>query len=89
VLQNPSLLVLDEATSALDYLAERQVYTNLRKAFQGRTVFFITHRLASISDAEMIVVMDQGRVVEQGTHDELMTLRGQYYCLFQQQAAQV
>jgi ATP-binding cassette, subfamily B, bacterial HlyB/CyaB len=89
VLQNPNLLVLDEATSALDYLAERQVYTNLRQAFRGRTVFFITHRLASIADVDRIVMMDQGRVAEQGTHDELMALRGQYYVLFQQQAAQV
>jgi ATP-binding cassette, subfamily B, bacterial HlyB/CyaB len=89
ILQNPSLMVLDEATSALDYLAERQVYLNLHQAFKGRTVFFITHRLASISDADLIVMMDQGRVAEQGTHDHLMSLRGQYYCLFQQQAAQV
>jgi ATP-binding cassette subfamily B protein len=89
VLQNPRLLVLDEATSALDYLAERQVYINLRKAFSGRTVFFITHRLASIADADAIVMMDQGRMVEQGTHEELMALRGQYYVLYQQQASQV
>lgn len=89
VLQNPRLLILDEATSALDYLAEHQVFTNLRDAFKGRTVFFITHRLPSIVQADLIVMMDQGRVAEQGTHAELMAIRGQYYCLFQQQAAQL
>lgn len=85
VLQNPRLLVLDEATSALDYHTERQVCLNLAAAFQGRTVFFITHRLATIKQADMILMMDRGTVVEQGTHSELMSLRGRYYCLYQQQ----
>ncbi|MBW4553704.1 MAG: peptidase domain-containing ABC transporter [Aphanocapsa sp. GSE-SYN-MK-11-07L] len=88
VLQNPNLLILDEATSALDYLAERQVCNNLREAFKGRTVFFITHRLPSIAQSDTIIMMDQGLVAEQGTHTELMTLRGQYYALYQQQASQ-
>jgi ATP-binding cassette subfamily B protein len=85
VLQNPRLLVLDEATSALDYHTERQVCLNLAAAFQGRTVFFITHRLATIKQADVILMMDRGTVVEQGTHSELMSLRGRYYCLYQQQ----
>jgi HlyB family type I secretion system ABC transporter len=87
VLQNPRLLVLDEATSALDYNTERQVCLNLAEAFKGRTVFFITHRLATIKNADAIVMMDAGMVVEQGTHAELMKLRGRYYCLYQQQEA--
>ncbi len=87
VLQNPRLLVLDEATSALDYHTERQVCLNLAAAFKGRTVFFITHRLATIRHADAIVMMDKGTVVELGTHDELMNLRGRYYCLYQQQEA--
>lgn len=87
VLQNPCLLVLDEATSALDYHAERQVCNNLAAAFRGRTVFFITHRLATIQQADTILMLEQGTVVEQGTHAELMALRGRYYCLFQQQNA--
>ncbi|MGL5923922.1 type I secretion system permease/ATPase, partial [Chroococcidiopsis sp.] len=87
VLQNPRLLVLDEATSALDYHTERQVCLNLAAAFKGRTVFFITHRLATIKNADAIVMMDAGTVVEQGTHAELMNLRGRYYCLYQQQEA--
>ncbi|WP_416666724.1 peptidase domain-containing ABC transporter [Egbenema bharatensis] len=87
VLQNPSLLILDEATSALDYDSERRVCLNLAEAFQGRTVFFITHRLSTIRNADVILLMDKGSPVELGTHDELMSLRGRYYCLYQQQQA--
>jgi len=87
ILQNPKLLILDEATSALDYHSERQVCNNLAEAFAGRTVFFITHRLTTIQNADVIIMMDQGAVVEQGTHKELMNLKGRYYCLFQQQEA--
>ncbi|MCY7381813.1 MAG: peptidase domain-containing ABC transporter [Microcoleus sp. CAN_BIN18] len=85
ILQNPKLLILDEATSALDYHSERQVCNNLAESFAGRTVFFITHRLTTIQNADIIIMMDQGSVVEQGTHKELMALKGRYYCLFQQQ----
>ncbi len=89
VLQNPKLLILDEATSALDYSSERQVCQNLAEAFQGRTVFFITHRLATVKNADVILVMDRGCVVEKGTHKELMVLKGRYYCLYQQQESQL
>jgi ATP-binding cassette subfamily B protein len=89
VLQNPRLLVLDEATSALDYHTERQVCLNLAEAFRDRTVFFITHRLATIRHADVILMMDRGKVVEQGTHTELMTLKGRYCCLYQQQESQL
>ncbi|RUR73130.1 hypothetical protein DSM107007_54890 [Nostoc sp. PCC 7120 = FACHB-418] len=85
VLQNPQLLILDEATSALDYNAEAQVGRNLATAFQGKTVFFITHRLSTIRHANIILMMEQGAVVEQGTHEELMARKGYYYCLYQQQ----
>ncbi len=89
VLQNPPLLILDEATSALDYATERQVCLNLAQVFKGRTVFFITHRLGTIQNADVILMMSQGRIAEQGTHAELMDLTGLYYCLYQQQEAQV
>jgi len=87
VLQNPPLLIMDEATSALDYATERQVCSNLQAAFKGRTVLFITHRLATIKNADVILMMSQGKVSEQGTHDELMNMKGLYYCLYQQQEA--
>jgi HlyB family type I secretion system ABC transporter len=85
VLHNPNLLILDEATSALDYDTERQVCQNLKIWAQGRTVFFITHRLSTIQDADQILVMDRGAAVEQGTHADLMALNGRYATLYQQQ----
>ncbi|MBW4629048.1 MAG: peptidase domain-containing ABC transporter [Brasilonema octagenarum HA4186-MV1] len=85
VLQNPQILILDEATSALDYNAEAQVCRNLAIAFRGKTVLFITHRLSTIRNADIILTMDSGSVVEQGTHEELMSRKGYYYCLSQQQ----
>ena len=87
VLQKPQLLILDEATSALDYNTERQVCLNLAEEFRGRTVFFITHRLATIHNADLILVMDSGRVAEQGSHSELMAMRERYYTLYRQQEA--
>jgi ATP-binding cassette subfamily B protein len=88
-LQKPRLLILDEATSALDYDSERQVCFNLAEAFRGDTVFFITHRLSTIKNADVILMMDQGVVVERGTHQELMAMRGRYYYLYQQQESQL
>ena len=85
VLQNPRLLILDEATSALDYDTEAQVCRNLKEWASDRTVFFITHRLSTIRQADRILVMDKGSVVELGTHEELMALKGRYYCLYEQQ----
>jgi len=85
LLGNPKLLVMDEATSALDYNTERLVCDNLRQAMHDCTVFFITHRLSTILRADLIVMMDQGAIVETGTHEELMALRGRYYALYRQQ----
>jgi ATP-binding cassette, subfamily B, bacterial HlyB/CyaB len=85
VLQNPRLLILDEATSALDYDTEQHVCQNLAAVFRGRTLFFITHRLNTVKNADVILVMDKGAVVEQGTHSELLALKGRYYCLYQKQ----
>ena len=79
------MLVMDEATSALDYETERKVCDNLFGELNDRTVFFITHRLSTIRQANMIVMMHEGAVVEVGTHDELMERRGRYYALYRQQ----
>ncbi len=87
LLNNPKLLVMDEATSALDYDTERRVFQNLRASLKGCTVFFITHRLTTIRNADKIVMMDQGSIVESGTHVELMAQRGRYFALYRQQEA--
>jgi ATP-binding cassette subfamily B protein len=88
VLQKPRMLILDEATSALDFDSERQVCLNLASAFKHQTVFFITHRLSAIKNADVILMMDKGIIVEKGTHAELMALKGRYFCLYQQQEFQ-
>jgi ATP-binding cassette subfamily B protein len=85
LLSKPRLLVMDEATSALDYDTERRVCDNLRENMKNCTVLFITHRLNTIRNADLIVMMHQGAVVEQGSHDELIALQGRYYALYLQQ----
>ena len=87
ILANPKLLVMDEATSALDYDTERRVCQNLRESLKGCTVFFVTHRLSTVRNADMIVMMHQGAIVEIGSHDELMAKQGRYYALYRQQEA--
>ena len=72
LLANPNLLILDEATSALDYDTEANVCQNLQKALKGKTVFFITHRLSPVRNADRIIMMHQGEIAEQGTHSELI-----------------
>ena len=85
LLSNPKLLVMDEATSALDYDTEKRVCQNLKEALSGCTVFFVTHRLSTVRDADLIVMMHQGSVVEVGNHENLMARKGRYYALFRQQ----
>jgi ATP-binding cassette subfamily B protein len=85
ILANPQLLVMDEATSALDYNTERQLCMNLQSWAAGRTVLFITHRLSSIRNSDVILVMHEGHLVEQGTHSELMQAGERYATLYQQQ----
>ena len=85
ILRKPRLLVLDEATSALDVDTERRLTANLKEAYQNQTVCFITHRLASLRHSDMILVMDQGMLVEIGNHTELMQLDGRYATLYHQQ----
>lgn len=85
VLGNPAVLLLDEATSALDAEAEAAVQLGLRRAMQGRTVLVIAHRLATVQEADQIVVLDQGRICDLGSHDELMARTGRYRELCERQ----
>jgi HlyB family type I secretion system ABC transporter len=85
IMANPQLLVMDEATSALDYNTERQLCLNLQQWAAGRTVFFITHRLSSIKSSDVILVMHEGRLIEQGQHEDLLAAAGRYGALYRQQ----
>lgn len=87
VLRNPPILILDEATSSLDTASEQLVQDAIERLMEDRTVLIIAHRLSTIRRADLIVVMDQGSIIEMGKHDELMQSRGSYYQLNQVQGA--
>ena len=85
ILKNAPILVLDEATSALDTESERAVQAALEDLMQGRTTICIAHRLPTIQKADLIVVLDSGRIVEMGTHAQLIQARGVYHKLYELQ----
>ncbi len=78
LITNPRILIFDEATSALDYESERIIQDNMRAISEGRTVFIIAHRLSAVRRANRIIVIEQGRIVEQGSHHELVGQGGHY-----------
>lgn len=88
LLGNPQLLIFDEATSSLDAETERIIQNNLKTILKGRTSLIIAHRLSTVRNADLILVLDKGVLIESGTHDELIAKKGHYYYLNQQQLAQ-
>ena len=79
ILRNPSILILDEPTSALDAKSERIIQESLNKLMSGRTTFIVAHRLSTVRQANLILVFDEGQIVERGSHDELINLTGGRY----------
>ena len=84
-MRNPKILILDEATSALDSVSEKLVQEALKRLIFGRTTFIIAHRLSTITHADKILVFDQGKLVEQGSHIELIKNKDVYHNLYQKQ----
>jgi ATP-binding cassette subfamily B protein len=85
VYKDPDYIFFDEATNALDANNEKIIMENLTEFFKGRTVIVVAHRLSTVKNADQIVVLEQGRIVEKGTHEQLTHLRGYYYALVKNQ----
>ena len=79
---NPPVLILDEATSSIDTRTETLIEKGMNRLMQGRTVFIIAHRLSTIRNADVILVLEQGRIIERGSHNELIAAKGRYYQLY-------
>ena len=79
---DPPVLILDEATSSIDTRTEAIVQEGMDRLMQGRTVFVIAHRLSTVKNSDVIMVLDQGRIIERGSHDDLIKQRGRYYQLY-------
>jgi len=85
ILKNSEILIFDEATSALDTESEQFIQTTLDEIFKGKTAIIIAHRFSSIKNVDRIVVINDGKIAEEGTHDELLNLKGIYYQLYSRQ----
>lgn len=85
LITNPRILIFDEATSALDYESEKIIQNNLKAIKQNRTMFIVAHRLQTVKDCDVIIVLDKGNIIESGTHSELMSKMGYYHRLYTQQ----
>ena len=85
MMSRPSILILDEATSSIDTRTELKIQDAFNQMMEGRTSFIVAHRLSTIRNADCILVMKDGHIIEQGTHEAIMTERGFYYNLYQSQ----
>ena len=86
LVMDPRILIFDEATSALDYESERVIQQNMQQIARGRTVFIVAHRLSTVRRTDRIITIDRGRLVEDGTHDDLVNTGGRYASLHRLQA---
>ena len=82
ILLDPKIIIFDEATAALDTKTERMIQESIYKLSKGRTVILIAHRLSTVRDSDCIMVLDQGRIIERGDHDSLISEKGTYYQLY-------
>lgn len=87
LITNPRIIIFDEATSALDYESESIIMQNMDTIKRGRTMFIIAHRLSTVKNCDVIIALDKGKIIEMGTHDELISQKGYYYHLYTQQGA--
>ena len=85
IYKDPRIIFFDEATNSLDANNEKYILENLDKFFRGRTVIVVAHRLSTVKNADQIIVLDKGKVIEQGTHDQLIRLGNAYYNLVRNQ----
>ena len=81
-MSNPSVLILDDTTSSVDMTTEHTIFKSLKKYYKDKTTFIIAHRISTVKDADKILVLNKGKIIEQGKHNELLSKKGYYYNVF-------
>jgi ATP-binding cassette subfamily B protein len=85
IIKNPKILIMDDCTSAVDMETEFKIQQALKGIMEGRTTFIVAHRISSVKDADEIILLDEGRIIERGTHQQLLNRKGEYYNIYSQQ----